>query len=513
MSTPTRLALLALALATLMCSAQASSPTRWINAAPVLVRAEGRADAPVIGRLQQSTQVQLIRQEPNNPYCQVELHDARLGHVACRYLSEQPVAPRRAGVDGVPADRRWSVGSGLVLRDAPNPTAAVRMRLPLNTELTLLAEPSPGRGYCEVRTLPVGPVPAEQGYTACAFLKDTPLLLQRLEQAVMADGKPNPDFNPRKVFAVTPSWESMARYAAQQVALCGMAGRCAAQDKDMDAELDRMRRLLHGLRLTYREALPALVPWAGFDAALDLGGERPPKSLQQALPPLPAARPSWFQSAAEFAGPDASLSQLAQHFDAAQQWFVGSLYDGRRTEGLLEETRVERLTRALHRIELLSDDSVRAPLQTPQFENKEWRPDVDFMCQNWSGIGYAFGDAHPAALQRNGGQPPTPARIGPRRLFWFHSSRPLPPGPVRVVRETFKMDRKSTGFASGELRRIDLDADGEPDLIWFEGTGRGPGHLGDPPAHDDPWFRLLLVNLNGQWMVLGRDAFSFGCGC
>ncbi len=111
------------------------------------------------------------------------------------------------------------------------------------------------------------------------------------------------------------------------------------------------------------------------------------------------------------------------------------------------------------------------------------------------------------------GGPRAAARIGPRRLFWFHSSRPLPPGPAQVTRQSFKMDREVSGFVRGALMRVDLDADGELDLIWFEGTGRGAGHLGELPTGDDPLVRLLLVNLNGQWVVLSEDSFSYGCGC
>ncbi|WP_167221092.1 hypothetical protein [Massilia rubra] len=35
-------------------------------------------------------------------------------------------------------------------------------------------------------------------------------------------------------------------------------------------------------------------------------------------------------------------------------------------------------------------------------------------------------------------------------------------------------------------------------------------------AHAAPaqrWYRLVLVNINGTWKVLGNDSYSFSCGC
>ena len=47
----------------------------------------------------------------------------------------------------------------------------------------------------------------------------------------------------------------------------------------------------------------------------------------------------------------------------------------------------------------------------------------------------------------------------------------------------------------------------------LEGTGPGPGHIDGPTDTDDPWYRLLLANIDGVWKVVGRDAFAYGCGC
>ena len=141
-----------------------------------------------------------------------------------------------------------------------------------------------------------------------------------------------------------------------------------------------------------------------------------------------------------------------------------------------------------------------------------WDPDQDYNCEAWPGPGFAYGDVDAATRQRNqfGEAPPS---MGPLRLFWFYSNRALAAGKAQVQRQVVKLDRRKTGFVSMEQGRIDLDGDGVPDLVWVQATGRGPGHLQGPPPHDDPWYRLLLVNVGGEWRVLAEDQISYGCGC
>lgn len=497
------------ALAIGLAAHAADSGIRWVQASPLLVRAEPKAQAPVVGRLQQGSRVAAVREVPGTDYCEVSTHWDRSGYVACRHLSATEVAPRRAGQAGVPTSTRWVSGSVVVLRAAPEPQATALARLPLNTELTLDA-PSTG-GYCQVHTAAAPGQPSQSGFTACRYLDESPVALERIGPAQGPDGQPNPDMDPRKAFAIEPSWEHLGRYQQWLGRRCDDPPSCPAVAQD--ADLVAMRRLLHGQAVTARDLPPEWPAWGASalspDRGLDLGNrEAMDTALWRALP-VPGVKPSWFRDAAELAGPAESLAQLASRFNAGQQWFVGELYS---PEARFAGARVERLTQKLQRIELLSDGRARAELTTPQFVNREWLPDIDFMCQNWSGVGYAYGDTDAATRQRNAFGP-APNAGGPRRLFWFHSSRPLPAGPARSERQVLKLDRASTGFTQAELRPFDLDADGVPDLLWVEATGRGPGHLGDPPMHDDPWLRLLLVNLNGQWRLLATDAISWGCGC
>lgn len=75
------------------------------------------------------------------------------------------------------------------------------------------------------------------------------------------------------------------------------------------------------------------------------------------------------------------------------------------------------------------------------------------------------------------------------------------------------MNHEATGFSSGAQFNFDLDDDGVPDLIVWEGTGRDNGYSINSPDTDEPWYRLVLVNIDGRWKVLGTDQFGYGCGC
>jgi hypothetical protein len=498
---------------------------RWVQASPLLLRQSPKPDGLVTGRLQQGTRVTLTSEDPSSGYCDVSTDSHWGGFVACRHLSATPVAPKRAGEEGVPPDRRWAAGSGLVLRAQAQRDAPVLGRLALNTELTLGSDQSAAaNGYCAVETVPVAGAAALKGFTACQYLASSPVAPERMSVAEVWDGKrtvPNPDFNPRRLFALKPSWNSMARYITQQSAPCEDEGRCPPRDADFAEALADMRRQLHGQFVAEMQVPAPLARWpqiaAGTPAtdqpnfplnAWNQEGTNGSQALGRALA-VPAARPSWFRDEEELAPPSTSLSELAHRFHAKKQLFVGALLPGHSPE---DNSQVARLTRPLHRIELLADGRVTSKLVTPEVVNVEWDPDRDYRCEGWAGPGFAAGDIDAATRKRNQfGEVPPPA--GPLRLFWFYSNRALPAGKAQTQREVVKLDRRTTGFVSMELRRIDLEGDGVPDLLWVEATGRGPGHLQGPPAHDDPWYRLLLVNIGGEWRVLGEDQITYGCGC
>lgn len=507
-------------------SAQPDPLWRWVQASPLLLREAPKPDGHVTGRLQQGTRVTLTSQDESSGYCGVWTDSHWQGFVACRHLSATPVAPKRAGEGGVPPDRRWVAGSGLMLRAQAQRDAPVLGRLALNTELTLGNDQSASaNGYCAVETVPIAGAAALKGFTACQYLASSPIAPERMSVAEVWDGErtaPNPDFNPRRLFALEPSWNSMARYINQQNAPCDDEGKCPLRDADVADVLADMRRQLHGQFVAETQAPVPLAHWpqiaAGTPAtvrsdfplhAWNQEGEDGSQALGRALS-VPAVRPSWFRDEEELASPGTSLSGLAHRFHAKKQLFVGALLPGHSAD---DDSQVARLTRPLHRIELLADGSVTSKLETPEVVNDAWDPDRDYNCEGWPGPGFAFGDVDAATRQRNQFADVSPPPGGPLRIFWFYSNRALPAGKAQTQREVVKLDRRTTGFVSMELRRIDLEGDGVPDLLWVQATGRGPGHLQGPPAHDDPWYRLLLVNIGGEWRVLGEDQIIYGCGC
>lgn len=510
--------LFSLGLALLAPLAPAAAADRWVQATRLMLRAEASPAAAIVGSLQQGSRVRLVT--PNvggGDWCMVEVSSG-LVFAACRYLSEQPVAPPRAGEGGVPADQRWVGGSNLLLRAEPRPDAAVLARLALNTPLRQTGEDA-GNGYCAVQ------LEGQAGYTACRYLQRTPVELDRLTQPQRPDGSDNPDHDPARAFWIAPSWDQMAYYARRVARQRQALGDAAPTGPD--EQLERMKARLSGQLATEAEPPPVRLEWealrrsppADLAVALNLygppfegeGGPARAAALVRALPALPAAAPSWWRADADLAGTHESMPALAARFGARVQWWAESLQPGSPRRGHVEPgARIERLTLPLHRISLLSSQALRDETVRPERVDPYWDPTNDVMCEGWVG-GFGSGDADAATYRRNG-LSRTPA-LGPQRLFSFWSAHPLPPGPARWTRQPFALDRAATGFVAGEWRTVDLDADGTADLAWLQLTGRGPGHLGDAPTHDDAWYRLLLTNVAGRWQLLGLDIFSYGCGC
>jgi hypothetical protein len=413
---------------------------------------------------------------------------------AASTLTLTAVAPRRAGEAGVSADLRWVATSRLLLRNGPRPDAEVTSRLRLHSEVRL--HPTPIRqGFCEIETLTA---PSAIGFASCSYLAESPVALERIGVPLTPSGEVNPEFRPRQAFGIAPSWTYMGRYEMQQANLCAELSPCAERDVDHEAELLRMRKQLHGQVVGIRTPAEALRPW---DQLQRVG----PLAWAQTVR-LPTVAPSWFTSAVELAEPGTSLSALATQFDAQQRWFVGTLIKPE-----LAGARVERLTRLLWRVELFSDDVLRAQQAMPERVNLRWLPDTEFICSEGLPFGFQYGDVDVATAKRfDLLRAPGP---GPLRLLWFYSLRPLPDRLPRVERSTVRFDREKTGFLKADLRRFDLDGDDVPDLLYIEVSGKPPDAPPDEEKVNDPWQRLLLVNLAGIWHLLGYDEITYHDGC
>jgi len=521
--------LLITGLALLASLAQAESNARWVRATGLQVRLAPSADATVVGRLEQGRRVTLQALPAGDAaWCHVEF-GGEGGYVACRYLSDRPVAPPEAGQGGVPADQRWVGGSNLLLRAEPRADAAVLGRLALNTVLRQTGEDT-GTGYCAVQQ-PGADAP--RGFTACRYLLRSPLAWAQLSEPRQG-GSDNPDFDPARAFWIAPSWELMAHYARRVEQQRAAQGDAAP--KGPDEQLERMKTALSGHVFMSKEPPGAWQPWDGvlgeaaapasaaqslaaelqlwggsFDDGQPDGSAARIAAFVRALPALPKVTASWWRGSADLAGPDEGVEVLSARFGVKVQWLHESLQPGSTQRGaVLPGIRIEQLTQPLHLISLLAGPALRDERVAPRRARVDWDPTSDYNCPDWV-PGFAHGDADSATYTRNDFTP-RPVRGAPT-LFRFWSARPLPAGPARWTQQRFELDRAATGFVAGELRTVDLDADGIADLAWLQATGRGPGHIGPQPAHDDAWFRLLLANVAGRWQLITVDPFSYGCGC
>jgi hypothetical protein len=547
---------------------QATSPARaprWVLADDVRVRTGPDIHKTATGSLSRGDQVILTTPTEDDGFCFIE-NAVASGYVACKYLSAERVARPRAGQGGVDGAQRWVSGNSITLREAPRLDAAVVGRLMLNATVKLLREAA-GSGYCEVQASS-GP----SGYTACRYLVLTPVILARVQGLGNGDQKLSPDYDPERVFWLKPGWHALEQYAeyilqrhpgiapqgpwprndalermkahlalgikggrpqpyadwsdlkrkaAQRFDFSGESRRLQAQGKTVPAAVWRREALL-------REVMGELQTSVGISGPLhdvtssDGGPERVVRLIRSLE--FQTVKPSLFRHEAELAPPAASTEAASGRFDIvfrqlftprptlpAGEWPGPGLYD------MLGRTQA--LVRPIQRVQLFRDGRIRTEPSLVRQREKFWHDTEDAECADWV-PGFSFGDADPGVWRFFDGEAPNRAKemarlnVNPAAsLFAFYTNMSLPTEPAIRTEATVNPSRGDTGFARGIHLYYDLDRDGIPDLAVWEGQGRGPGDIERITATDDGWYRLVLVNINGSWKVLGSDQFGYGCGC
>lgn len=559
-----RLILLLAAVGTALAArSEPPQPPRWIKADDLRVRAAPGLDHPVVGVLQRGSQVTLKNVKDFDGFCLVE-GDGQYGHVACQYLSTEPVSRPRAGRDGVPQDRRWIAGTAVILRTAPTRDAAQAARLAINRTVQLL-QGDAGSGYCEIQPLdragsPEGP----SGYTACQYLGLEPL---PVAEVAGVDG------DPVRAFWRAPHWWRLEAYAQALAKSRSDAGKTDPLPRN-----EALEQMKSHLALGLKGAPPRPLPdwaalkamaaahdpsllnpatreraWSGKDkdlwrreiqasqaahaiqTALGLhgplhdsisaeGGAQRVLHLMRSLE-LPSAQPSLFRSESEVGPPGERAEQLAGRFGGIYRTIVSPRKtpprdgDGGPGAGLYDmHSRTEALTRPVQHVRLDRDGTLRSAPSHGRFTEVLWREVDEPQCEGWS-PGFAYGDVqgpiwrHVDETARGPAAKALPASA-PLLLFAYHAMQEPPRAKALSSGEqTINLDRAATGFARFTQLGFDLDGDARTDLIVLEGVGPGPGHLNGPTTSDDPWYRLLLVNIAGTWKVLASDSFSYGCGC
>lgn len=538
-------------------AAPAGDQARWVLVDDVRVRAGAGPGHAVVGTLLRGAELTLTHpQAPSDTFCMVQ-GEGKAGFVACQYLSRTPVARAKAGEGGIGADQRWVGGNGLTLRAAPDPAAPSLGSMALNTIVKLLRQDA-GGGYCEVR-----PATGPDGFIACRYLVQTPVILAHIRGDDERFGSLSVDYDPERAFWLQPSWAALRRYVEHvhhseaphrgpwprdealermkaHLAL-GLQGRAprpyaswaglkrkAAQYGERQAAIHQWQAqakrsadevrirgyTLDELAAPLQEALLLDVESRGT------GGVPPAVGLVQALE-FPAVSPSLFRSDAELAPPGATTEEVSGRFGIVFRQLVsarpvpkaGAADEG--SAGLYDMlARTQLLVKPVQRVRLMRDGSLRLDSTLLRASDTLYDASHDDMgCRDWQ-AGFRFGAADPAILRFFGTQAPLIVNNNPAgSLFAFYLKHP--PARVQAVRTEVpvKLDRERTGFVGGVHLNYDLDGDGILDLAVFEGKGKGPGHLEGPTTTDDAWYRLALVNIDGTWKLLASDSYSYGCGC
>jgi hypothetical protein len=245
---------------------------------------------------------------------------------------------------------------------------------------------------------------------------------------------------------------------------------------------------------------------------------------------MPALRPSLFRSEAEIGPPGDGAEALAGRFGGIVRTTLSPRSTtapvGQQGAGLYDmRARTQQLARPLQRVLLLRDGRLLAETSSARSTELLWR-DVDQQggCEDWT-PGFGFGDADPSIwhyLDAPGERGPGGAAAARRAdeakrprgtLFAFYVASPPPREAAVRNEQAIQLDRKATGFAAATQSSYDLDHDGVPDLLVWEGSGPSSDPRFDAVRRDDRWFRFALVNVNGAWKLLGHDAFVYACGC
>ncbi len=534
------IALLALTLATPATAAAAEPPAlHWIAERDVTMQVDVYGERPRQTILPRGTEVQLQQTFHGETSCLVASL-LNVGRVPCAALSARPVAAERAGAEGVPAETRWITGTGVLLRDQAAANAPVSARLGLNWRVSLQA-PAAG-DWCAV-SVETGTA----GFVACHFLAAQPVDVMAFAAPLGWDAQPNPHYDPARLFWMEPGWERMEIYAAQLE--LRHAAIADGQERPRDPELERMKaELAKGMHVPHPGPLPdwdtlvraaRTLPEAEAEAAAELlsllslwgetfdpvGNRGGPTALGlvRALE-LPPVRPSWFKGEAHLA-PPGDARMLAGRFGIVHRWQIRPRitdqtdpdYTG---DGLYDmHARTQSLVRPVMQVSLFRDGRIDVTPTHARHTETLWRQSDGPMCEGYAD-GFSHGDADPRIWNYfNYGDADFAERLRAEpgavagSLYRFHVPGPLPKMLATVSRREQPLDRATTGFVRGTYLVYDLDHDAVPDLLVFEGVGRGPGHLGGETLTDDAWYRLVLANVGGRWKILGTDQFGYGCGC
>lgn len=546
-------------------------PPRWIKVDDVRVRSGPSSDYKIVGTLPRGAQLILKDKIEHDNFCLIE-GDGQYGYVACHFLSAEFVARVRAGENGIAPNQRWAGGNPLTVRDAANQHANVIGRLHLNSVVTLIQEDHKS-GYCEIQTtnIPSGfaacrylvstPVvlahvrgqisadlPAPPDYnperafwltpgwwpleayvnsikdtktkkgTSDPWPRDEALEKMKAHLALGIYGAKPPAFN---------DWSNMKRKASQDLDFSREASRLQQTNKKVSEEQWRRQHQIEQLASEFQGIMGLSIP--PHDPK---SNEEDPADIIRLVRNLEFAsiKPSLFQKESDIAPPHHGAEQLSGRFGIIYRQLVSprpkpkteeEYYDRAGLYDMLKRTQA--LVRSVHLVRLFRDGSVISEPSVARSSETLWREFDEEECAGWT-PGFSFGDADTTIWKyfNEDASPKFDPNVYSKEsrkrhpegsIYQFYLPFKLEQSQATVNHSSINLRHDQTGFVSGDHFYYDLNHDGIPDIAIWEGTGKGPGHLGGTTTSDDRWYRLVLTNINGAWKVLGNDSFMYGCGC
>ncbi len=472
---------------------------RWVIGSGVNLREQANLSAPVLMRMALNTPVNLIAEVPKSKYCEIEVlasdKEALRGFTACEFLGANVIKPREI--------------ASLYLADGktPNPNYNPERSFWLKPSYEALAEY--GRYLENKRNYP-------KDEAEGVFLSERPKIAEfERMKAHLAKGilvaRPEPFLRWDDLKISVRNLQKERLKKIKRIGPIEKAEYSAYFGTSLEKRTNNLMEII-GIN-----TLDGLQGRAGLDI--------PPKlfSFIESLE-LPVITSSYFQDQNDIAAPTTHTEKVAARFQIIQAIQTKS-YESRPKEnkrewfGLWDISLVNRsLTQQVVKNTLSKNGSnIQSEATYIRQSVLEYGNDDGVMCEGYEGDGFDFGDADPKISINyglNSGHPDysQPQKTG-NKLMYFFTKRPLPQQTVSLNITKQKLNRAATGFVSSTAFHFDLNSDGIPDLVVWEGVGISPGHLDGPTKTDDAWFRAFFVNIAGHWHLLGKDTFSYGCGC